>query len=140
MADGSPTIDALEGAKVCVGPKGSGSSLLAQAVLQQHGVSPAEIVFLPIDDMTQRIHSGELDAGIFVGHVPTEAVKTLVHETRFRLLSIESRRIAGLLGPALSTGRIEAGTYGSQLPGEVAIDTIATRAVLVTTEELIISR
>jgi TRAP transporter TAXI family solute receptor len=125
-----PTLAVLRDLRVCVGPKDSGTQIVAQAVLQHHEVSPKQKVFLSVPDMVARIHSGEIDAGFFMSHVPSEALKTVVNDDRNRLLSIDPGMIAGLLGPALAVSRIEPGTYGAQREGEPPIDTVATWAVL----------
>ena len=57
-------------------------------------------------------------------------------EETVRLLSLERRDIAKLSGQAFGKGTIPEHTYGSQLEGEAAIDTLTTNAVLVTTTDL----
>ena len=71
-----------------------------------------------------------------MGKDPSDALRTLVDDERFRLVSISPQKIARMLGPALELSRIAAETYGSQKKGEPAIDTVKTRAILVTTTRL----
>jgi hypothetical protein len=86
--------------------------------------------------MVARINSGELDAGFFVSHLPSEVLKTVANDDRNILLSVDPRSAAGLLSAALSLTRIPEETYGAQRPGEPPIDTLSTRAVLVAKENL----
>lgn len=131
-----PGLDALEGRKVCVGPARSGTQALARAILHHHRVDAAELIHLPVPDMVERLHSGEIDAAFFVSHLPSEVLKTIVHDPRNQLLPIDPRRVGALLGPAVSVSRIPPGTYGAQREGEPAIETLSTWALLVTREDL----
>jgi TRAP transporter TAXI family solute receptor len=135
-ARGRPTLRVLNGTRVCVGPEHSGTQVLARALLRHHGVATAESMFLSIPDMVARIHSGEIDAGFFMSHVPSEALKTVAHDGRMRLLSIDPRHVAGMLGPAVRVSTIEPGVYGAQLEDEPPVDTISTWAVLATLDDL----
>ncbi len=128
----------LEGLDVSVGPDGSGTQALAEAVLEQHGIR-ARTHALGIDETIRRVFARELDAGFFVGAVPTPAVRTLLDYDGVRLLSMEPMARVALLdefGLGLLPSRIEAGVYACQGAGEGAIDTLTTRAVLVTTADL----
>jgi hypothetical protein len=130
-----PTISLLEGKNVCVGPEHSGTRLLAEAILRHHGIEYNRL-YLSVPDMVDRIRGGEIHAGFFVSHVPSEALKTLVHDPKNRLLAIDPRKMGGLLGSAIGLSKIESGTYGAQHDGEPAIETVATWAVLVTRDDL----
>ncbi|MCH7869615.1 MAG: TAXI family TRAP transporter solute-binding subunit [Myxococcales bacterium] len=131
-----PTLNLLNGLNVCTGPDQSGTQELANAALHHHRVVPKSIAVLSIPDMVERMHSREIDAGFFVSHVPNESLKTIAHDRRFRLLSVDSSRVTAMLGPAIWMSRIEPGVYGAQLEGEPVIETVSTRAVLVTTGDL----
>jgi TRAP transporter TAXI family solute receptor len=131
-----PTLRALRGARVCAGPAGSGTQALARAILRRHGVVPAEVIYLSVPDMTDRLHGGEIDAGFFVSHVPNESLKTLVHAPSYRLLSVDPKAVRALLGPAMGLSQIEPGVYGAQAEGEPPVETVATWAVLVTRDDL----
>ncbi len=133
-----PTISALRGLKVCVGPENSGSRLVAQTILKHHDI-PGSITanFLPVSDMVTQLHTGGIDAGFFVSFVPSEALKTVLSDTSFRLLSIEPKARARIIGPSVFwTSAIESDTYACQADKEPAIQTISTQAVLVTTKYL----
>ena len=129
------TLSVLQGARVCLGAPGSGTQLLAKALLKRHGVVPEKAVLLSVPDMVARIHNGELDAGFFMSAIPSEALKTVVNDTHNRFLSTDPRSVARLLGPQLKAARIEPGTYGAQRPEEY-IDTVSTQAVLVARQGL----
>lgn len=137
-ANPHPTVAALKGRRVSLGPKDSGTRILAQAILKHHDVplDSIEAVFLPIPEMVNQLHGGDIDAGVFVGSVPSQALQTVLADDQFRLLSIDRRKMAKMLGPALTVSRISPGTYGCQPEGEPAVETIATRSVLVTRENL----
>ncbi len=131
-----PTLAALQNALVCLGPTKSGTQIIAQALLYHHGIVPKAELLLSVPDMVARLHSGEIDAGFFFSHVPTEALKTIAHNDQFQLLSIDPGSVAGQLASALTVSHIEPGTYRAQREGERAIDTVSTWAVLVTREDL----
>ncbi|MEE8250174.1 MAG: TAXI family TRAP transporter solute-binding subunit [Gemmatimonadales bacterium] len=131
-----PTLAALQNALVCLGPPKSGTQVMAQALLDHHGVVPKTELFLSVPDMEARLHSGAIDAGFFFGHVPSEALNSLVNNDQFRLLSIDPGAVAGHLTSALTISTIEPGTYRAQREGEPAVDTVSTWAVLVTREDL----
>jgi TRAP transporter TAXI family solute receptor len=141
---GRPTLRVLNGTRVCVGPEHSGTQVLARALLRHHGIATTESMFLSVPDMVARIHSGEIDAGFFMSHVPSEALKTVAHDGRMRLLSIDPRHVlsidprhvVGMLGPAVRVSTIEPGVYGAQLEDEPPVDTISTWAVLATLDDL----
>jgi TRAP transporter TAXI family solute receptor len=130
------TLSVLRGARVSVGPEKSGTQILARAILCHYGVDPAETAYLSVPDMEERLHGGEIDAGFFMSHVPSQALRTVVHDGRNRLLSIEPRYLAAMSGPALGVAKIEPGIYGAQLEGEPPIETVSTWAVLVAREDI----
>jgi TRAP transporter TAXI family solute receptor len=131
-----PTLSVLRGGRVSVGPEKSGTQILVRAILCHYGVDPAETAYLSVPDMGERLRGGEIDAGFFMGHVPSQALRAVVHDGRNRLLSIEPRYLGAMLGPALGVAKIEPGIYGAQLEGEPPIETVSTWAVLVAREDL----
>ena len=131
-----PTLAAVQNALVCLGPTRSGTQIIARALLDHHGIVPKAELLLSVPDMVARLHSGEIDAGFFFSHVPTEALKTIAHNDQFRLLSIDPGSVAGQLVSALTISHIEPGTYRAQREGEPAIDTVSTLVVLVAREDL----
>lgn len=136
-ADGpDPTVEALKnkGLRICLGPQNSGTRLIAESILRHHGVSDAKRVLLSVQDMVDKLHSGEIDCGFYVSHVPSGRILTVLEDVRIRLLSIEPRQLAKFVGPAFKPKDIEKGTYLCQGEGEPAIRTMSTRAVLVARE------
>ena len=133
-----PTVEVLRGRRVCLGPEKSGTRILTQAILMHHDVplDSVEEVFLSVPEMVHQLHGGDIEAGVFVGGVPSQALQTVLADDQFRLLSIDRRKMAKMLGPALRVSRILPGTYGCQPEGDPAVETIATRSVLVTRENL----
>ncbi|MCH8290300.1 TAXI family TRAP transporter solute-binding subunit [Candidatus Poribacteria bacterium] len=130
--------DNWDGLSVSLGPKLSGTRVLAQVILTHHKLLPSNPEFLSVPEMINRISAEEssIDVGFFVGHVPSEALKTLFASDEIRLLSIGQREMVNLVGQVFHKERIEPGTYKYK-PKEIrAVETIATTAVLVTTEDL----
>jgi len=124
--------------EVCVGPRKSGTRSIAKAILEQHELDEDYVTEcnLPVSDMVDRLHKGNLDAGFFVGHVPTGALLSVIEDaSAFRLLSLGSRQRAQMRSAVFKMSTIDPNTYPCQLKGQM-IRTIATRAVLVTTEDL----
>ena len=137
-ADLNPTVEVLKGRRVSLGPEKSGTQILAQAILMHHDVplNSIEAVFLPIPEMVDQMHGGDIDGAFFVESVPSAALKTLLADNRFRLLSIDRRKMARMLGGPLTISEIAPETYKCQPEGAPAVETIATKTALVTTEDL----
>ena len=124
--------------RVCLGSEQSGTQVVARVILKLHGIDSTLITpsFLSVPNMVSRLHSGEIDAGFFVGYVPTEAIQAPLNDDRFKILSLGPKERAQMMGTVFEASTIAPGTYLSQKEDEAAIQTIATRAVLVTTEDL----
>jgi TRAP transporter TAXI family solute receptor len=131
-----PTLRALHKLRVCLGSENSGTQVMARVLLDRHAARPREQLLLSVPDMVARLHGGEIDAGFFMSHIPSEALKSIVHDDRNRMLSIDVSHVSAILGPALSLSRVESGTYGAQRKDEPAIETISTQAVLVARSDL----
>ena len=130
------TIQEFENRKVCLGPRNSGTQVLAQALLLEHAIQPEPTPSLSVDRMVNKLHSGEIDAGFMVSFVPGDLVKTLLNSTDFALLSVRAGKVARMVGgPAINTSEID-GVYACQLVDEAPVQTVATRALLVVAEEL----
>lgn len=131
-------IQVLRDIRFCAGPRESGSSVLTQATLAHHKIDPRHMTHLSVRDMVDRIHNGEIAAGFFVGHVPVSSpIRSLVDNEKIALLSIDPKFTSKLVGgPALSATTIAPETYPCQLDGEPAVETVGTKALLVTTSRL----
>ena len=124
--------------RVGLGPEKSATRAVAEAILQHHHIDSSSVTrtFLPVADMVSRLHGGEIDLGVFVSYVPGEALKTVLNDPTFRLLSLGSQETAPLTHTVFTASTIEPGTYGCQRAGEPPVQTISTRAVLVTRDDL----
>ena len=124
--------------RICLGPKGSATQIVAQAILKHHKIESSSVTPLvfSVSDMVSRLQSEEIDGGFYVSHVPSDAIKTILNDGRMRLLSLGSRERALMTGTVFTGSTIEPGTYACQKEGEPPIQTIATKAVLVTTKDL----
>lgn len=127
-----------ENLRVCLGARNSATQVVAQVILKHHGIELASTIpsFLSVSDMVSRLQSGEIDMGFFVSYVPSGAMKAILNDDTIKLLSLGAKERVPMTGAVFAASMIEPGTYGSQKKGEPAIQTIATRAVLVTTEDL----
>ena len=75
--DLNPTVEVLKGRRVSLGPEKSGTQILAQAILMHHDVplDTIEAFFLPIPEMVDQLHGGDIDGTFFVESVPSPALK-----------------------------------------------------------------
>jgi len=126
------TNDKIE---VCVGPEDSGTQAIARAVIKLHSLegytTPLQF---SVSAMVERLHAGTLDAGFFVSHVPMAALLSVVENAGvFRLLSFGLEERGQIKSNVFKMSSIEPGTYECQ---DEVINTVATRAVLVTTRDL----
>ena len=131
LGGGAPTISALDGLRVAVGPENSGSRLLAEAILDDHGLNVSRQV-VSVGAMVDQLRAGQIDAGFFTETAPGSALASLLADPLMQLLSVES---SANLGGTLTATTIEEGTYRNQLEGEAPIKTIGTQAVLLTTND-----
>ncbi|MHC4331498.1 MAG: TAXI family TRAP transporter solute-binding subunit, partial [Planctomycetota bacterium] len=125
--------------EVCVGPNDSGTQAIARAVIKLHNLEDhiedyTNPLQLPVSDMVERLHAGTLDAGFFVSYVPTGALRSVVADEAFRLLSLGSRELRLMQSGVFKMSTIDPDTYPCQKGQEIS--TIATRTVLVTTLDL----
>jgi TRAP transporter TAXI family solute receptor len=131
-----PSIHALLNTRICLGPLNSGTHVLSRIILNHHGIYPSQATALSVSGMVDRIHGGDIDAGFFISRVPSMAVRSLLDHDQIRLLPVEPAKMTKLVGPTLSASRIPPGTYACQLEGEPGIESIETKALLVTTANL----
>ncbi|MBC8067157.1 MAG: TAXI family TRAP transporter solute-binding subunit [Deltaproteobacteria bacterium] len=97
----------LAGKRVCVGPLGSGTESIADAVLQHFGIEADELERrnLPMTDASAALIAGELDAVFIVGGMRTPAVDALLQRDDMDLLSLGE---PGGPGSALEGIRLDA--------------------------------
>ena len=138
FTDRNPKLEALRGLRVSLGPRNSGTRLLARAILLHHGLSldSIEEVYLSGPEMVAQLSAGDIDGAVMVEAVPSQILLTALENDGIRLLSVDRGKLAKIIsGAALTVTKIEPGTYGCQPPGAPAVDTVATRTVLVTAED-----
>ncbi|MGK0189555.1 MAG: miniconductance mechanosensitive channel [Verrucomicrobiales bacterium] len=145
---------------VCIGPTHSGTRLVADTVLRLSEYEPLTTTELPVRLMVERIFDGSIDVGFYMGNVPNPGIKTLLGSGTARLLDVDSRVIARLSGQVFKQRFIGDPRYRSSeaefvtvprraLPSDnvygpadktweqgVSVETVGTRAVLVTTTDL----
>ncbi|HET6585110.1 MAG TPA: TAXI family TRAP transporter solute-binding subunit, partial [Nannocystaceae bacterium] len=87
---GISTPHELAGHAVSVGPAGSGTESIADAVLQHFGLGPATLERrnMALLDAVAALESGELDAAFIVGGMRTPAVDGLLRREDMELLSL----------------------------------------------------
>jgi TRAP transporter TAXI family solute receptor len=132
-----PTVKCLDRKEVCLGPKESGTQVIARDILAAHGVEPKKELHLDVQEMVDRLYNGDIEAGFFVSGTPSLAIRRILNDDRIRLASVERSASDELTrSAALSLAEIEPGEYVCLREGEPPVTTLATTAVLVTTEDL----
>lgn len=135
---GIATPHALAGHAVSVGPAGSGTESIADAVLQHFGVGSATFDRrnLALLEAVAALEAGEIDAAFIVGGMRTPAVDGLLKRNDMQLLSLgEPGRPGSALegirldAPFFSVTAIPEHAYGLQ--PEQPIGTISVHALLV---------
>ncbi len=121
---------------VCVGPMNGGTRMLAEAILGNEKKERIRVTHLPAREMVDRLLEGRIDIGFFVSYVPSDLFRTVLNDTNIRLLSIDPETQSELVGVAFNADVIEAGTHPCQEKDSPPVQTLSTRAVLVTTEDL----
>ncbi|MEM5472757.1 TAXI family TRAP transporter solute-binding subunit [Hoeflea sp. AS60] len=119
-------IKDLEGKKVAVGVKDSGTFLTASLILDILQVKAAERLPLNPDQALPQLQAGEIDAFFYVAGAPASLfAKADIDPEKFHLLPITE---TPLLATYTKTS-VPAGTYGFQ---KDPVDLVAVKAVLMT--------
>ena len=145
---------------VCSGPGDSGTKVVADTVLRLSRYQPLTTTELPVDVMVERVFDGSVDVAFFMGKVPNPGLQALLGSGVVRLLRVDSRVVARLSGQVFQRAFVDESAYlpsGSATvdaemssqpsgqapgPGQVnatqhpPVETIATHAALITTENL----
>ncbi|WP_290998425.1 TAXI family TRAP transporter solute-binding subunit [Hoeflea sp.] len=120
------TLKDLDGKKVAVGVKDSGTFLTASLILDILQVEAEERVLLNPDQALPRLQAGEIDAFFYVAGAPASLFANAdIDPAKFHLLPITE-------APLLATyteASIAAGTYAFQ---SETVDLVAVKAVLMT--------
>lgn len=127
------TLDDLRGARVSVGPAGSGYQPIALRLLELAGIGPRELgerAELGLVEAIEGLRTGRIDAFFWSGGVPTDGIRALAEELPIRLLDLGEAldRLRDRF-PVYSVGTVPANTYG--LPGPVSC--LSVRNVLLVT-------
>jgi len=135
VAASSPirTLVDLRGARVSVGAKDSGVTVIARRLLDVAGLSPdtdLQPAQLGINDSVTAMREGRIDAFFWVGGLPTAGVSELATTTPIRLLDLDDL-VSAVRGrfPAYASGMVLARTYDIPEP----ITTLLVRNVLLVT-------
>ncbi|MBU8541368.1 TAXI family TRAP transporter solute-binding subunit [Falsiroseomonas tokyonensis] len=94
---GRQRLQQLNGARIAMGPEGSGTRALALALLEVNAVSPDSYVASPLSGIqaAEALLAGQLDAAVFVAAEPGPAISRLMTATeRVELVDFETRAAA----------------------------------------------
>ncbi|WP_144185989.1 TAXI family TRAP transporter solute-binding subunit [Elioraea rosea] len=111
----------LAGARVAIGPEGSGTRVLAMQLIEGSGASGVEALPLAGMDAAQALAAGEIDAAVFVAATPTPAILSLLRDPAVALLDFSARAQAYRTAfPFLTDVPLPAGSasLSEDLPGE----------------------
>jgi uncharacterized protein len=116
----------LEGKKVNIDLAASGTALTSRLFFERLGVKPQ---FVNLDQRTalEQLRSGEIDANIFVGGKPLQAVTEFRGDGRFRLLPLPyDPRLQDIYFPAEFTNA----DYRDLVPAGQSVETVAVATIL----------
>ncbi|MFC7405955.1 TAXI family TRAP transporter solute-binding subunit [Georgenia alba] len=115
LADsGYESVADLEGERIAVGPPGSGTRAVAEAILSAYGIEAGE--YEPFEeefgDAQGLLQDGNLDASIFVIGTPSSALNELAATNDVRLLPVEPDIAEEIAADTnFATYTLAAGTY-----------------------------
>lgn len=126
----------LAGGAVSVGAPESGTEMIGERLLEQAGLSDGDVrvVRLGLVDSAEALRQGEVDAFVWSGGLPTEAVAELAAQTPVRLLDLSEwvEPLTAAHGAHYSELPVPAGTY----PGVPGVRTVGVPSVLVVRADL----
>src|SRR5690606_19433756 len=95
---GIKTIDDLAGKRINLGPPGGNSAVLAQRLLEAHGVfDPGNVQFLSYTEGTKALMDGNVDATVVLAGAPTAALIDLDAQRDMVLLSVDAEKVKPML-------------------------------------------
>ena len=132
-------LNELEGKRVAVGPRGSGTQLLAKQLLAANGVSESNATFIHTDtsNFLRLLLQGELDAAIVVASAEAPIVRTLAQQPQLELLDLERTGAYGRVFSFLAPVTLDEGVLNLERnipPGDTRL--VATAASLVARRDL----
>jgi TRAP transporter TAXI family solute receptor len=107
--EGSRPVQALRGRRVAVGPEGSGTRVLALALLAVNGLPADAIEAVPLagNEAAEALVAGQVEAVVYVSAIPTDAINRLIRTEGIDLLNFGSRADAYAVNlPYLSPVRL----------------------------------
>ncbi|MHC5115276.1 MAG: TAXI family TRAP transporter solute-binding subunit [Planctomycetota bacterium] len=130
-------IDQDQASSICIGPRGSGTQLVMQALLAKAGIESDGLVHASIADMTTRLgEPNELRVGCMMSYAPSPLITALLDDPDIELLSIEAKLRQRLVSElvAFTPTTIDGAIYGAE--DEPPIKTIGTTSILVANEHV----
>jgi uncharacterized protein len=121
-----PDVRQLEGRKVNIDLPTSGTALTARLFFERLGIKPQ---FVNLDQRTalEQLRAGEIDANIFVGGKPLQAVTEFRGEGRFRLMPLPyDPRLQDIYFPA----EFSNADYRDLVPAGQTVETVAVATIL----------
>jgi TRAP transporter TAXI family solute receptor len=108
---GAERLRDLDGLRIAVGPEGSGTRVLAQAMMRSVGLGGATALPLGGDDAAEALRVGAADAAVFVSAAPTAPILALLRSETVMLLDFAPRAEAYVAAfPFLTALRLHAGS------------------------------
>ncbi len=128
---GITTIEDLEGARVALGPPGSGTEVIARFILETQGIDPDNDIEAFNDtfgEAADGLRDGRLDAAFGILALPAGSIEEVATSVDINIVSIEGELMDTLLeaDPTLSALDIPAGTYSGQENDAVTVTNWAT--------------
>lgn len=131
------TIDDLQGKKISIGAKESGTEINAKQILEFSGLNSklVDMVNLDYAEAAKQLVSGDIDAFFCTAGLQTTVISELTKECSIRMLNIDDKCIKKLITayPCYSRYEIPANTYAGQTE---SITTIGVKSVLLASDNL----
>ena len=128
----------FQGLRIAVGVQGSGTQPLALELLSANGINPSntQLLDIGVDEATDRLLRGELDAALFIASPRADNIVQLSKAESVQLFSFKRAAAYSRLYPHLSSVAVPQGMIdlARNLPAE-DIQLLAASANLVTTAE-----
>lgn len=136
LHSGIRTIAALKGKRVAVPAGVSGTAMLADMVLRQHGIRRGQYTPTPMgpEAAASALAAGSVDAMMYLARPPSGVARQIVEDHGGTLLSLDSAHIDAAVkaDPFLRPSEIPSGVYG----GRAVVHTLAVAPVLLVKAEL----
>jgi TRAP transporter TAXI family solute receptor len=118
-ASGIESIADLDGARVAIGPPGSGTEVIAREILEAEGIDPDNDIDAfseSFGDAADGLRDGQIDAIFAILALPAGAVEEVATATDLTYVPIEGELLDGLLeaDDTLSSLEVEPDTYPGQ--------------------------